>query len=346
MRASNGAAGRFNRACLCPRLLASLGGPGSEYMSRRSYIAVAVASVGAFASYLMFSEQMPALNAHWRSGETLPNPAQASVPSFVQRFPEAAVFESAASLVELQLRSAKSRLALAMQTQPTALLDGDPSPPAASENVPLPKSRPSPSHLMADLGQVTIPAQVPDTADPLSQVGAALRKTFAMLQPSEHVVASAAPDGGISSDGADSSAPTLRERQAALYDISAHTVYMPDGTRLEAHSGLGELMDDPKSINVKDRGATPPQVYELAMREKPFHGVEALRMRPVGQGDLFGRNGLLTHSYMMGPNGDSNGCVSFKDYDAFLSKFKAGDVKRLIVVRSLADPIIRTAQRT
>ena len=29
------------------------------------------------------------------------------------------------------------------------------------------------------------------------------------------------------------------DRQTAVYDICAHTVYLPDGTRLEAHSGLG-----------------------------------------------------------------------------------------------------------
>ena len=35
------------------------------------------------------------------------------------------------------------------------------------------------------------------------------------------------------------------------------------------------------------------------------------------------------------PNGQSNGCVSFKDYNAFLQAFKRGEVKRLVVVGSL-----------
>jgi hypothetical protein len=35
---------------------------------------------------------------------------------------------------------------------------------------------------------------------------------------------------------------------------------------------------------------------------------------------------------MLGPNGDSNGCVSFKDYDAFLRAYQNGKVKRLVVV--------------
>ena len=35
------------------------------------------------------------------------------------------------------------------------------------------------------------------------------------------------------------------DRWTAVYDISAHIVYMPDGTQLEAHSGLGSVLDDP-----------------------------------------------------------------------------------------------------
>jgi hypothetical protein len=176
-------------------------------------------------------------------------------------------------------------------------------------------------------------------------VSAYLRSVFALLQPSDSLMASASPDGGISSDGKNAPPPTLAEKQAALYDISARTVYMPDGTRLEAHSGLGNLMDDPRRVHVRNRGATPPQVYELTMRERPFHGVEALRMKPVAQGDLFGRSGLLTHSYLMGPNGNSNGCVFFKDYATFVQAFKAGAVKVLIVVPSLAESAVVTAQK-
>jgi hypothetical protein len=37
---------------------------------------------------------------------------------------------------------------------------------------------------------------------------------------------------------------------------------------------------------------------------------------------------------MLGPDGDSNGCVSFRNYDAFLQAFQSGRVKRLAVVGS------------
>jgi hypothetical protein len=67
----------------------------------------------------------------------------------------------------------------------------------------------------------------------------------------------------------------------AVYDITAHTVYLPSGRRLEAHSGLGNLMDNPRHVRMKMRGATPPNIYNLAMRERIFHGVRAIRLKPV-----------------------------------------------------------------
>jgi hypothetical protein len=125
------------------------------------------------------------------------------------------------------------------------------------------------------------------------------------------------------------------DRWTAVYDISTHTVYMPDGTQLEAHSGLGSLLDDPGHPDEKMHGVTPPNMYDLELREAPFHGVRALRMIPQDETKTFGRSGLLAHTYMLGPNGDSNGCVSFKNYDAFLQAYLDHKVKRLAVVASL-----------
>ena len=111
---------------------------------------------------------------------------------------------------------------------------------------------------------------------------------------------------------------------------------MPDGAKIEAHSGLGEYMDDPNHVDEHLRGATPPDLYDLQPRESLFHGIAAIRLVPVG-GDaaVYGREGLLAHPFMMGDNGDSNGCVSIKDYDAFLKAFEDGKVTRLAVVAKL-----------
>jgi hypothetical protein len=131
--------------------------------------------------------------------------------------------------------------------------------------------------------------------------------------------------------------PTMPyDRQTAVYVISHKKVYLPDGTELEAHSGYGQYMDDPRFAHLRMRGVTPPHVYDLKMREALFHGVEAIRMLPIGGSDeIFGRDGILAHSYLLGPRGQSHGCVSFKDYDAFLDAFKDGKITRIAVLAKL-----------
>ena len=123
--------------------------------------------------------------------------------------------------------------------------------------------------------------------------------------------------------------------RTAIYDITAKTVHMPNGEKLEAHSGLGAMMDDPKYIHIRGRGPTPPNVYNLRMREALFHGVAAIRMLPENEREMFGRDGILTHSYLRGPSGASAGCVSFRDYPRFLRAFQRGEVTRIIVVPKL-----------
>ena len=64
--------------------------------------------------------------------------------------------------------------------------------------------------------------------------------------------ASAEEDSGLLSD-----APA----RITICDISAHMVYLPNGLRLEAHSGLGKYRDDPRHVSEKDRGPTFPQMF-------------------------------------------------------------------------------------
>jgi hypothetical protein len=139
----------------------------------------------------------------------------------------------------------------------------------------------------------------------------------------------------------DASALPDLDSRTAVYDIAAHTVYLPDGERLEAHSGVGDKLDDPRYVNVKDRGPTPPNVYDLTLRGELFHGIRAIRLNPVDDHKMFGRDGILAHTYMLGPSGQSFGCVSFKDYQAFLHAFLKGDVARLVVVPHLGTTVSR-----
>jgi len=126
--------------------------------------------------------------------------------------------------------------------------------------------------------------------------------------------------------------PPEASGRTAVYDIESHKVYLPTGEILEAHSGLGDRMDDVRYVHEKGRGPTPPNVYVLSLRQSSFHGVQAIRMTPVGGAKMFGRDGLLVHSYMLGPNGQSNGCVSIENYSKFLQAYLNKQVDRLIVV--------------
>ncbi len=124
----------------------------------------------------------------------------------------------------------------------------------------------------------------------------------------------------------------------AIYDIERGRVYLPNGETLEAHSGMGPMRDNPAFVNRRNRGPTPPHIYDLTLRERPFHGVEAIRLTPVGgEAAVFGRNGFLAHTYMLRRPGDSNGCVVFKEYHRFLAAFKKGQIKRMVVVPRLKE---------
>lgn len=166
-----------------------------------------------------------------------------------------------------------------------------------------------------------------------------VEKLWGKREPSGGLLAYASADASITASIAPKEqnpmlggAPPY-ERDTAVYDITAKTVYLPDGTRLEAHSGLGANRDDPGSRRLRMRGVTPPHIYSLKPREALFHGVPALRLTPIGgESAIYGRDGLLAHTYMLGPNGDSNGCVSFKDYYAFLDAYRNKGIRKLAVL--------------
>ncbi|MCK1641555.1 DUF2778 domain-containing protein [Bradyrhizobium sp. 157] len=207
-----------------------------------------------------------------------------------------------------------------------------PQAPTVEAAIPLPRSRP----VLANLQSVKSDPQ------PVSSDNRTMFEKLADLVPMRFSLASLTPGDGLLSERKDLAALGY-DSQTAVYDISARAVYLPSGTKLEAHSGLGSLMDNPAHVDQRMVGATPPNIYDLKPREKLFHGVAALRMTPIGENEMHGRTGLLVHSYLLGPNGDSNGCVSIKDYDRFLQAYRNGEVKRLVVVPSLREGL--TASR-
>ncbi|MGH1573948.1 DUF2778 domain-containing protein [Methylobacterium sp. P31] len=181
-------------------------------------------------------------------------------------------------------------------------------------------------------------AEEPSFFEKLFGVGAAAPREEPRQEPRQ-ALAYASPDA------LPQEAPRTRVSPApesvagtAVYDISAHTVTLPSGEVLEAHSGLGPAMDNPRFVHLRMRGSTPPGTYDLTERERLFHGVRAIRLNPVGgSAAVHGRDGLLAHTYMLRQPGASNGCVSFRDYNRFLQAFLRGEVRRLVVVAGSGD---------
>ena len=240
---------------------------------------------------------------------------------------------STVSAVQLRLRDAKAMLAQKLQGDDwrSMLTDDDRSateearPSQRADAVPIPRSRPVQADLASQIASSQAYADTGTRTD---------NRNFFEKFTDKIKLASLTPDSGLFGKGPDLAALGYDSR-TAVYDISAKAVYLPSGVTLEAHSGLGPLMDNPDHVDRRMVGATPPAIYDLKPREKPFHGVRALRMTPVEGTSALGRVGLLTHNYLLGPRGDSNGCVSIKDYDRFLKAYDNGEFNRLVVVPSL-----------
>lgn len=153
-------------------------------------------------------------------------------------------------------------------------------------------------------------------------------------KPAAKELAYAKPDEPMDDDN--EVRPTFTaKRGTAYYDISAGVVHMPDGSTLEAHSGIGKMRDNPDYVHVKMKGPTPPGTYKVTMREALFHGVEAVRLTPTDGVAPHGRVGLLAHSYLLRTRGDSHGCVAFADYPKFLKAFKRGEISTMVIVTSM-----------
>jgi len=255
-----------------------------------------------------------------------PQPAESLAPRYSSSVPDRFVFASA----DVRVLEARELLARQLQSQEWQPALTDEANPQATPSVPLPRARP----VEASLGtRGASPAQADNTA-PGDQ--RSLLQKLSDLWPGRITLASLTPGGGLFRSGPDL-ASLGYDSVTAVYDISARAVYLPGGGTLEAHSGLGGKMDDPDHVNERMVGSTPPGAYNLKPRETLFHGVQALRMIPTDGEMTLGRSGLLAHNYMLGPNGDSNGCVSIKNYERFLRAYNDGEITRLVVVPSLSD---------
>jgi hypothetical protein len=272
-----------------------------------------------------------------------------AVPTLLDRQPSSARFGQPGNDAEKP-----SRIALAVIDSELKDEAGSSSPPLPSappaRNVPLPSddavddinARTDDASAEGIPGSVPLPTRRPAWEEPPAR---ATRTGRTPSHSSNTMMAYARPDDGEDTAPL-SGLARLFERKprlpglgsgVAVYDIRNAVVYMPNGEKLEAHSGLGKMVDKPRYVDEKNRGPTPPNTYKLVLRERRFHGVEAIRLLPVNGNNKYGRVGLLAHTYMLrGGLAQSNGCVVFKDYKRFLKAFKRGRITRLVVVPDMS----------
>jgi hypothetical protein len=262
----------------------------------------------------------------------LPPPAPESQ---ARHFSTPSLDRAADAVADIRVLQARELLARQMLSQDWRAALEEPAPPPSATAVPLPRARPADVRLEASIRT----ASADGTAQGDQRT---LMQKISDFFPGRVRLASLTSGDGLFRSGPDL-AGLGYDSFTAVYDISAQAVYLPSGVKLEAHSGLGSRMDKVDSVGERMVGATPPGTYELKPREKLFHGVRALRMNPVDSESTLGRSGLLVHSYMLGPNGDSNGCVSIRDYERFLKAYSDGEITRLVVVPNLTDSV--TASR-
>ncbi|MDB5580547.1 MAG: hypothetical protein JWR80_5723 [Bradyrhizobium sp.] len=205
---------------------------------------------------------------------------------------------------------------------------------ALPSQIPLPEARP--------LIETVVIEQKPVDEKPVDEKPVARRKLD--NKDDKAYVAYAKPERSLFSDlfknKASDTAWPGKGTKVAIYDVSSATVYLPDGTKLRAHSGIGKMRDNPRYEHVTMRGPTPAGIYRLSMREKRFYGVEAIRMTSIDGRDPKNRTGLLTHTNLLRGQKGSHGCVAFQNYQPFLRAFKRGQITMLVVVPEL--PTSRT----
>jgi len=319
---------------------------GRRRLAGPTAVIVVALGVATMAAAIVSDESLPAISAASASIDQTTSPASRVQQSFFDlRFsvhqarqpstgPDSRLQIAKILLSQKPTYESWSRLA---PDEPAPAETAEPeSEEAAVPAIPLPRARPTDANPVvreANLRPADAGNSHPEDPTLLQKLSGMFkyRFTLASLTPNDGIFGSAPDLAALGYDG-----------ETAVYDISAHVVYLPNGARLEAHSGLGDARDDPRHVSEHKVGSTPPAIYELKPREQLFHGVQALRMQPV-EGSALGRTGLLVHTYMLGPNGDSNGCVSIRDYDRFLAAYQKGDIKRLAVVSTLGGSVRASA---
>ncbi len=192
---------------------------------------------------------------------------------------------------------------------------------------PLPMTRPG----------VTIAAEAEAELAPPARAKPAKRTLLAYAKPD------------VSMDEDEDDAPIARplfgrSKGVAVYDISAGVVYMPNGEKLEAHSGNRRHARQPEICACADEGPDAARHLQGHHARIPLPRRGSRAPDPVDGIAPHGRVGLLAHSYLLRKRGDSHGCVAFANYPKFLAAFKRGEIKQMVIVTSMKGGFSRPAK--
>lgn len=103
----------------------------------------------------------------------------------------------------------------------------------ATSGVPMPRSRPAEANLLA---RNDLPMPAPQAPVPQGDNRTFLQK-IADMMPGKLQLASVDPNDGLLSGPSPDLGALGYDSTTAVYDITGRIVYMPDGTKFEAHSG-------------------------------------------------------------------------------------------------------------
>src|SRR5437879_4764319 len=156
---------------------------------------------------------------------------------------------SVVSAIQIKLRDAKALLGQQLQRGDdwrSTLTDDDRQaavdesrPSQRADAIPMPRSRP----VQADLASQVASSQA--YADTTPRVD---NRNFLEKFTDKIRLASLTPDSGLFAKAPDLAALGYDSR-TAVYDIKAKALYLPSGVTIEAHSGMGALMDDPDHVD-------------------------------------------------------------------------------------------------
>ena len=120
-----------------------------------------------------------------------------------------------------------------------------------------------------------------------------------------------------------------------LRHLRPHRSICPTARGSRRIPASGRRATIPRKVNERMRGPTPPATYALSPREDSVPRRRRPAADPDRQQRLSAAPACSPIPTCWGRTATSNGCVSFRDYDAFLRAFRSGEITKLVVVSRL-----------